>query len=262
MNRKMLFVFIAAGISFLFGQETSEKEKFAVLARQQFDKGVAAIENAGSDEDFKSAINIFKNALTNSMYGGIYTELSSSIHYNLGMLYDKIEDYDMANHYFTMYISSSPPPVDIHEVEDIIKELEYKSGQFLNPSTLEGVWYYSIPKESSEPRLELRYNKNSAKLEARCLTSEAWEDKIPAGAFVVAEWNIYEKKLTVTEAPYYSCDKSVDPNWCPGKITVTLVRTGENKLEGELISTGIVYQDLNNPEMFTSSGKVVFERYK
>lgn len=256
-----LLSFLFLGISFTFGQETkTEKEKFADLARQQFDKGTAIIETAQSIEDFKLAIKEFESALTTSMYGGIYLELRSSIYYNLGLLYENIEDFDKADYYLTLYIVADPPPDDVEEVKMMLKNIQHKSDQFVNPQTLEGIWYYSVPRESSEPRLEIRYNNNKAILEARCLTSEAWEGKIPEGEFVKAQWDIFEKKLTIIEATYNTCDKSVDANWCPHKVTLNLLRTGVNKLEGELSDTGIIYQDMNNPEMFTSSGKVIFER--
>jgi len=258
-----LFSFLYLGISFTFSQETkTDKEKFADLARQQFDKGTAIIETAESIDDFKLAIKEFESALTTSMYGGVYLELRSSIYYNLGILYEKIENYDLANHNLTMYIVADPPPDDIEEVKQMIKILENKSAQFVNPQTLEGVWYYSVPRESSEPRLEIRFNEEKTNLEVRCLSSEAWGNQIPAGEFIQAEWNIWDKKLTVIDAPYHTCDQSVDNDWCPHKVTLHLTRTGVNKLEGELTDTGLIYQNLNNPEMFTSTGKVIFERIK
>ena len=258
-----LFLFLLLFIKPVLSQDDQmTKEKLAALAREQFDRGTLIVENAQTNEDFKKAITEFKNSLDNSMYGGIYTELRSSIYYNLGLLYEKIEDYDMADYYLTFYISCDPPPPDIEEVKALIKQIQAKSAELYDPKTLTGIWYYSVPRASSEPRLELRFNYNTSVLEARCLTSEASDGQIPAGDFVKAEWDLFKKKLTITDAPYNTCDKSVDPNWCPHKVTLSLTRTGKNKLEGELSDTGIVYQEMNSPEIFTSSGKVIFERYE
>lgn len=259
----LLFLLIVTGTKISVGQENqTNKEKFAAIAREQFDRGTMIVENAESNEDFKRAIIEFENSLSNSLYGGIYVELRSSIYYNLGLLYEMIEDYDKADYNLTFYISCDPPPDDIEEVKVKLKQIQDKSAELFNPQTLTGIWYYSVPRASSEPRLELRFNYNKSVLEARCLTSEAWEGQIPPGEFVKADWSFGEKKLTVIEAVYYECDKSVDPNWCPQKVTLNLVRTGVNKLEGVRTSTGIVYQDLDNPEIFTSSGRVVYERYQ
>ena len=240
----------------------TNKEKFSALARERFDHGTMLVENAVSNEDFKQAIVEFETSLSYSLYGGNYLELRSSIYYNLGLLYEKIEDYDKADYNLSFYISSDPPPDDIEEVKLMIKEVQNKSAILYNPETLAGIWYYSVPRASSEPRLEFRYNYNKAILEVRCLTSEAWEGQIPPGEFVKAEWDSFNKKLIITEASYNTCDKSLDANWCPHKVTVNLTRTGKNKLEGELSDSGIIYQDVNNPEIFSYSAKVVFERYE
>lgn len=262
-NFVFLFLLLLSFIKPVLSQDNQvTKEKLAALAREQFDRGTMIVENAQTNEDFKKAITEFKNSLDNSMYGGIYTELRSSIYYNLGLLYEKIEDYDMADYYLTFYISCDPLPPDVEEVKDLIKQVQAKSAVLYDPQSLTGIWYYSVPRASSEPRLELRFNFNTSTLEARCLTSEASDGQIPAGDFVKAEWDIFKKKLTITDAPYNTCDKSVDPNWCPHKVALHLIRTGKNKLEGELSDTGIIYQDMNNPEIFSSSGKVVFERYE
>lgn len=259
----LLFLLIVIGAKISVGQENqTNKEKFAAIAREQFDRGTMIVENAESNEDFKRAIIEFENSLSNSLYGGIYVELRSSIYYNLGLLYEMIEDYDKADYNLTFYISCDPPPDDIEEVKVKLKQIQDKSSELLNPQTLAGIWYYSVPRASSEPRPELRFNYNKSVLEARCLTSEAWEGQIPPGEFVKADWDIFKKKLTISEATYHTCDNSVDANWCPHKVTLNLTRTGKNKLEGELSDTGIIYQDVNNPEIFSSSGKVVFERYE
>jgi hypothetical protein len=116
-----------------------------------------------------------------------------------------------------------------------------------------------VPREISDPRLEIKII--NGVLEARCLTSEASQGWVPNGEFINIKWDYNNKTLVVFEAPYYTCDQSVDAEWCPYKVTLNLKRTGLNKLEGELTDTGIVYQDINNPEIFTSSSKVVYERY-
>lgn len=255
---QVIFI-VAIGVNLSVCQvNQADKEKLIELAWQQFNKGMAIIERAETMEDFNKAINVFKEAQTTSIYAGLYTELGRSIYYNLGLLYDAVEDYYMASHNLTMYICSTPPPDDSAEVKAMLDQVDYKAEQFINPETLTGIWYDSVPRESSEPRLEIRVR--NGVVEARCLTSEAWEDKIPPGKFVGADWNFWEKKLTVIEAVYYDCDKTVDPNWCPQKVTLNLVRTSVNKLEGVRTSTGIIYQDLDNPEIYTSSGNVVYER--
>jgi hypothetical protein len=264
MNKLILFIpimILFTEVNLTFGQTAEEKAEFAEKARRLFDMGIATVESANSNEDYNKAVNEFKNAMTNSLYGGIYEVLSPSIHYNLAMIYENMEQYDKASFELTMYISIKPPPDDVEEVKEIIKNLDIKSEQFVNPKTLTGIWYFSIPRESSEPRIEIRFNNNTGKAEIRCLTSEAWEDNIPAGEFVSAEWDIFEKKLLVVDAPYYTCEKNLDPNWCMHKVNLSLIRTGENKLEGELSDTGVIYQIVDKPEIFSSSGKVVFERY-
>jgi len=241
-------------------ENPSDKEKLIELAWHQFNEAITIVERAKSIEDFKQAITVFEEAKRNSIYAGLYTELGRSINYNLGLLYDKTENYDEASFFLSMYISSTPPPDDSAEVRKMIDQIVNKAQQFINPATLTGIWYYSVPRESSEPRLEIRVN--NGVLEARCLTSEAAQGWIPNGDFIPVKWDPIDKTLVVFEASYFTCDQSVDPNWCPQKVMLNLVRTGEHKLEGELSRTGIIYQDLDNPEIFTSSGKVVFERYQ
>jgi hypothetical protein len=255
---QLIFILIT-GVHISFCQmNQTDKEKLVELAWGQFNDGVAIIEQAETMEDFKKAITVFNEAQRTALWAVLYTVMGRTIYYNRGLLYNAIEDYDMAAHCLTMYICSTPTPDDSAEVKEMIDQIDYKAQQFLNPETLTGIWYHSVPRESSEPRLEMSIN--NGVLETRCLTSEAWADKIPPGEFVKANWNAMEKKLTVIEAVYYDCEKGLDPDWCPQKVTLNLVRTGENKLEGEMTSTGIIYQDVDNPEMITSSGKVVFER--
>jgi hypothetical protein len=254
----IILCLIAAFTTVSAQENPSDKEKLIVLAWQQFNDGVVFIEKAETMEDFKKAITAFNDAQHFALAAGLYTEMGRTINYNLGLLYDATENYAMASNYLTMYICGTPVPADSAEVKALIDQIDYKAEQFINPETLTGIWYYSIPRESSEPRLEIRANNGI--VEARCLTSEAWSDKIPPGEFVRTIWSYSEKKLTITDAVYYDCEKELDPNWCPQKITLNLVRTGENKLEGEMTSTGIIYQDVDNPEIFTSSGNVVFER--
>lgn len=257
--RIILFLVMLAGV--IRGQENrSESEKLVEHAWQQYNQAMSIVETAVTPEDFKQAIDVFKEAQTTSMYAGIYSEIGTSINYNLGLIYDQLGDYDLASHYLTMYICSTPAPDDSAEVKAMIDQIDYKAQQFINPETLTGIWYYSVPVDISEPRLEIRVN--NGVLEARCLSSEASQGWIPNGDFIPVKWNPIDKTLEVFEASYFTCDQSVDADWCPHKITLNLTRTGENKLEGVLTDTGIVYQDINNPEIFTSSGKVVYERYQ
>lgn len=156
----------------LFGQDNlATQEKLAMLAREQFDRGTMFVENAESNEDFKKAITEFKNSLDISMYGGIYLELRSSIYYNLGLLYYKIDDYGKASVNLLMYLSCKPAPEDSAEVKEMFDQIDNKLVQFSDPKTLEGIWYYSVPREISDPRLEIKII--NGVLEARCLTSEA-----------------------------------------------------------------------------------------
>jgi len=247
-----------------------DKEKLIELAWQQFNEGVAIIERAETMEDFNKAITVFKEAQLTATISGLHTELGQTIYYNLGLLYDAAEDYNMASDNLTMYICGTPPPDDSAEVKAMIDQIDYKAEQFINPETLTGIWCYSWPKEQCEPRLEIRVDNGTVK--ARALYSEGTElnnqlnaphepgQYIAKGSFVPINWDYSEGKLNVRNAPYFTCAKGFEHEMCPSPVTFNLKRIGVNRLEGDVIFTEKYYQDYDKPEWIQHNFKVVYER--
>jgi tetratricopeptide (TPR) repeat protein len=261
MNRLNLFltiVFLFTVSSNLFGQLFSRER-----AQKHFDRGMMIIEYAETTDDYKKAIKQFDSAFT------AYPQWPDPI-YNLGLLYDKIEDYEQAKFWLDVYVLTVPNAEDIDDVKSMINIIEFKHEQFKDPKTLAGIWYWNRPKAWCEPRLEIKVTKEV--VEARALYSEGTElnidlnaDRDPGqytakGSFVPIIWEGFEGKLSIVDAPYFSCGKSVDPEMCPSKATFYLTRKGKNTLEGKLIKTEKIYQRLDKPEIFTQEIDVVFER--
>jgi len=243
----------------LFGQETDSDK-----AKKHFDRGMAIIENAKSPEDFKTAIKEFENAKT-------YAPNWADVYYNLGLLFDKMEKYDKSIENLKVYLQLDPNADDVETVKSMINKIEYKAEQFLNPETLAGIWYWNRPKVWCEPRLEIRFLNGI--IEARALYSEGTELSneldaardpgvyIAKGSFVPLIWDDFEGKLSIIDAPYFSCGRSVDEEMCPSKATFYLTRIGENTLEGELTTTEKSYRvGGDNSEIVTFTYNVVFER--
>lgn len=267
----LIFFFFIVSANAIFCQEKpSDKEKLIELAWQQFNDGVAIIEKAETMEDFKRAITAFNDANHFALAAGLFTELGGTISYNLGLLYDAIEDYNMAGLSLTMYICSKPAPDDSAEVKAMIDQIDYKAGQFINPAALTGIWCYSWPKEQCEPRLEIRVENGIVK--ARALYSEGTEinnqlnvphdpgQYIAMGSFVPIKWDYNEAKLTVLDAPYFTCAKGFEADMCPSPVTFYLKRTGVNRLEGNVIFNEKYYQDYNKPDWIQHNFSAVYER--
>lgn len=267
----LLCFVLGTGLNSSFGQEDKvNRAKFADLARQKFDNGMNIIETAQVLDDFKLAIAEFEESLKYSMIGGNYLELEGSLYYNLGLLYDKIEDFNKADYYLTLYICSDPPPDDSAEVKSMMDQINYKAQQFINPQTLTGIWCYSWPKEQCEPRLEIREENGIVK--ARALYSEGTEmnnqlnvphepgQYIAMGSFVPIKWDYFETKLTILDAPYFTCAKGFEADMCPSPVTFYLKRTGVNRLEGNVIFNEKYYLDYNKPDWIQHNFKVVYER--
>lgn len=110
----ILFGGFFAVTTLMFGQNTNLE-----YAKKHFDRGSAAAENAESLEDFNEAINEFESAR-------LYAPEWADIHYNLGILYDKIEKYQEAIIYLRYYLSLEPNADDADEVQTMINKIEYK----------------------------------------------------------------------------------------------------------------------------------------
>lgn len=255
----LLTIIILLMISSPLSGQIFSREK----AQKHFDRGMMIIEYAETTEDYKKAIKEFDSAFT------AYPSWADPI-YNLGLIYDKIEDYEQAKYWLDIYVLTVPDAEDIDEVKSMINKIEFKNEQLKDPKTLAGIWYWNRPKAWCEPRLEIRIVKE--KVEARALYSEGTElnnelnaERDPGvftakGRFVPIVWDEFEVKLSIIDAPYFSCGRSVDPEMCPSKATFYLTRKGKNRLEGKLILTEKIYRGLDNPEIFHQEIDVVFDR--
>lgn len=252
----IVVLFIAS--STVFGQPFTHEK-----ALKHFDLGMMIIENAKNTEDYKKAIKEFENAY--------YEDPGwADPIYNLGLLYDKIEDYLEAKHWLSLYLLKASDADDKEEVKSMINEVDFKYQQMQDPKTLSGIWYWSRPKASCEPRLEIRVENGT--LKARALYSEGTESNnqlnaerdpgvyIAKGNLVPLGWNEFEMKLSVIDAPYFACGRSIAPDMCPSTATFYLVRKGMNRLEGKLIKTETIYPNLDEPEIFKAEVDAVFER--
>jgi len=261
MNKINLYCTIA--VLFIVSLTVFGQISIPEKAQKHFDRGMMIIQDAETTEDYKKAIKEFESANFE------YPQWADPI-YNLGLIYDKIEDYEQAKYWLDIYVLTVPDTEDIDDVKRLINQIEFKNEQMRDPKTLNGIWYWSNPKFWCEPRLEIQVNRGV--VEGRALYSERTvlnielnAERDPGqftakGSFVNLIWDDYEAKLSIIDAPYFSCGKSVDPEMCPSKATFYLVRKGKNKLEGQLILTEKIYRGLDNPEIFKQEIDVVFER--
>ena len=108
-------VFLLAGLAaYTAGQNVSDE------ARRYFDRGMAAVELAKSPDDFKAAINEFKQAT-------VLAPDWADAHFNLGKVQEAVEMYTDAIASLRRYLQLAPNATDASEVASLINKIEYKA---------------------------------------------------------------------------------------------------------------------------------------
>jgi len=220
------------------GMESSLGQTIPEEARRHFGRGTAAVEMAKTPADYEKAITEFEKAKA-------LAPNWADIHYNLGLLYEQVEQYDDAIRSLQKYLELNPSAGDGENVRQGIYKIEYKKKKFQDPSSLVGIWVQEDDKGGNNNRLEIRINKG--RLEARVLPVEGWRISetpnprifIPDGEFVPAQWD--GKILTALDATTYSCTAGVSRDNCPSRQSYHLQKVSDNTLKGEVKVKGHYY---------------------
>lgn len=105
-----------------FGQNNDQ-------ARKHFNRGLATAESAKSNEDYKEAISEFLKASK-------LDPLWPDVYYNLGLLYEKIDDYGNALWQFASYRAMVREASEQDKAQQIIDRIEFKKEKQLKLQSL------------------------------------------------------------------------------------------------------------------------------
>ena len=103
----------------------SEKPKLPDGLDELRGQARAAMKDAKSPDDFKKAVDIFKQASVLAPWVG-------DIYYNLGVVQEKAEEPADAINSFNLYLLAKPNAKDKREVKERIGKLEYAVDKFNN----------------------------------------------------------------------------------------------------------------------------------
>ncbi len=102
-------------------------------ARRYVVRGIAAIEMAKTRSDYILAAQEFEQA---AKLAPDYPD----VHFNLGKVYAKLEDFPSAIKSYQRYVELAPKSPDVAKVKEEIYKLEYRLDRQKLVSTLEGTW--------------------------------------------------------------------------------------------------------------------------
>ena len=115
-----------------FAQEMKPAPALPDEAQKHLDRGVAAIEGAKSEEDFKDACAEFTQVLTIApWFGRGYRPLA--------VAQDKAGQYDAALKNLEFYLMSQPSPEDVAWTKSLINKIEYRKEKAAKESSPEAV---------------------------------------------------------------------------------------------------------------------------
>jgi tetratricopeptide (TPR) repeat protein len=114
------YLILFAGITASFCQQTSSE-----AAKRHFDRGMAAVEMAKSPEDYRSAIEEFKQA------AALAPEWPD-VYYNLGLVQEKAGQLKDAANSLKTYLKLDPNAADGDTVKSLVNKLEFKAEQVLS----------------------------------------------------------------------------------------------------------------------------------
>ncbi|MCF6291480.1 MAG: hypothetical protein L3J03_10855 [Desulfobacterales bacterium] len=119
MMMMMRLAVIGLTIAFCLGIGPAEAQNISDEALRHFDRGMAAVEMAKTDADYKDAVHEF----------GLAKELAPdwpAVYYNLGLVQEKLGRYIDASENLTKYLELSPGASDSREVKRAIARIEYR----------------------------------------------------------------------------------------------------------------------------------------
>ena len=220
-------------------------------ARRHMIRGQAAVEAAKSSEDFKSAIAEFEQAR-------ILAPDWPEVYFNLGMVQEKVGNYDEATNNLRKYLKLLPNANDAAQVRDHIYKLEY----IRERSNIEGIWKVDSNETEIEcdPKsccvtergligcdtvlyLPLEILKKSGGYEARVLSSKSLINALSNskdGPFVTLHHD--GETIKKFDAIIFTCLNRLDPNnFCPWRATFILRHVSADRLEGTIKVSGLTH---------------------
>jgi hypothetical protein len=236
-----LLIFYSTGV---FGQAISEE------AKKHFDRGIAAVEDAKSPEDYDSAIKEFQEAHT--LAPGWPDAL-----YNLGMVQEKAGKYGEAIVSLRLYLCLAPDASDVETVKSLINKLEYKTEKetgfkkvydMMLMKTDHLHWIKISRKGDNEPDWEIEHNndfdgyRNGAifKMEGGTLYKNDYDVRPMKGSFLMPRFDQSKCAIKVNgkffEYRYPTFDNLVEEYEKDGSAIYDYRTSGELSIKGEIIS--------------------------
>lgn len=261
---------ILVAVSLCLGPLTLAAEPISEDARRFFTRGLAAAETARSVADYADAAREMEQA----------RELApqwSDVYYNLGLLYEKTDNYDRAIENLREYLRLAPSSQDAAKVQESVYKLEYLRDR----NNLEGTW------ETSERESDLTCNPASYRV---------WRSLMRDSRHVLTEMDLAFRKaadgyqvreisqnndlppgppisirregdrVKIYGIALNTCSAMVASNHCPWQGKFDLMQTSADVLEGtvSLQGGGFTLADIRTERyeyvLYQCTGKIVLRR--
>lgn len=270
LANKMSLCRILVAVSLCLGPLALAAEPISEDARRFFTRGLAAAETARSVADYADAAREMEQA----------RELApqwSDVYYNLGLLYEKTDNYDRAIENLREYLRLAPSSQDAAKVQESVYKLEYLRDR----NNLEGTW------ETSERESDLTCNPASYRV---------WRSLMRDSRHVLTEMDLAFRKaadgyqvreisqnndlppgppvsirregdvVKIYGIALNTCSAMVASNHCPWQGKFDLFQTSADVLEGTLSlqGGGFTLADIRTERyeyvLYQCTGKIVLRR--
>jgi len=267
----IVFLLVMCGITASWGQQAVPEE-----ARRHMIRGQAAVEAAKSPQDYQDALTEFDQAK-------VLAPDWPDAYYNLGMIHEKIGNYDEAIDNLKKYLELLPNAEDAAQVGDIIYKLEYKRER----SNIEGIWRsdnnelaiqcdppaivygqgHIVSSSFMIQDIQLEIRKKTGGMEARVLSSKnRFRGSLPDGPYVAVHRD--GDLVKIFDIVIYSCQNMIRNDYCPWETKLILKQVAADVLEGTIEASGLVKKVISyrtftiESAVLSCTGKIILKRDK
>lgn len=261
---------ILVAVSLCLGPLTLAAEPISEDARRFFTRGLAAAETARSVADYADAAREMEQA----------RELApqwSDVYYNLGLLYEKTDNYDRAIENLREYLRLAPSSQDAAKVQESVYKLEYLRDR----NNLEGTWetaeresdltcnpasyrvWRSLMRDSRHvlTEMDLAFRKAADGYQVREISQN---NDLPPGPPISIRRE--GDRVKIYGIALNTCSAMVASNHCPWQGKFDLMQTSADVLEGtvSLQGGGFTLADIRTERyeyvLYQCTGKIVLRR--
>lgn len=242
-------------------------------ARRHMARSQAAAETARSTADWEAAARELEKAMQLAPHW-------PEVYQNLGLLYEKAGNYDLAIENYRRYLELAPSSPDAAKVQETIYKLEYKRDR----NNLEGIWKTVVNETTvrCDPggfearkgwwqnssividNLVLEFRKNPDGERVRALSLRLDVSRHSDGPYIPVKRD--GETIKLFGVTVYTCTDDVQSDRCPWEGTFVLTQVSADVLEGTLDLKGIGWhrvswsKQIDERTSFQCTGKIVFRR--